>query len=409
MQVTRTDKAAILGVRRCDDGTLRGHAVVARSGILVYNEGGKTIRELVRPETLSKNDSMESLKLRPITNDHPSAKLITPQNVKSYQVGMTGETVNCDGQTLYSSVVINEQGAVSAVSAGKRELSCGYTCDLVDGAGVWMGQRYDREQVNRKYNHVAICDLGRAGAIASLHLDAAAYAEKISILHLDAEDVFEIEGPEIESESGFGADGWKKPLGKLFDGCELFLVDSDYVKKYFDREFKGGHSWAPGYEYIGSKEKSEIWSPLNDSIDSSKSVASHLITEYLSMRYAGLDHDKAHAESSTIEELLGKISPLQSAVKGDNADNNSQGRTPMKVSIRVDGLDYPDQAPEVQKHIEKLDAQIAKITAEATAKEKDLQTKLDAQVATTAAIQAKLDSANAESHPTPRCRNRFKN
>ena len=168
--VERIDKALLIGkVKKTDDGYVKGLACVARSGILEYVEGGKIIRELVRPETLAKADSLETLKMKPITNDHPSVKLLTTENIKQFQVGFTGETVKVDDGLLYSSISINDNKAIQAVDSGKRELSCGYTCNLDESGGVWNGQKYDREQLNRKYNHVAICDLGRAGSVASLH------------------------------------------------------------------------------------------------------------------------------------------------------------------------------------------------------------------------------------------------
>lgn len=173
--VSRIDKARIVGsIKKDDGGALRGTAIVARAGILTYFENGKTIKELVRPETLAHSDSLESLKMKPVTLDHPSVKLVTPQTYKQYSVGLTGETVNCEDGLLYSSMTINDNAAIQAVDGGKRELSCGYTCDLLEQPGTWSnGERYDREQVNRRYNHVAICDLGRAGSVASLHLDSA--------------------------------------------------------------------------------------------------------------------------------------------------------------------------------------------------------------------------------------------
>ena len=46
--VARIDKARIIGlIKQTDDGYLQGTAVVARSGILEYYEGGKIVRELV--------------------------------------------------------------------------------------------------------------------------------------------------------------------------------------------------------------------------------------------------------------------------------------------------------------------------------------------------------------------------
>jgi uncharacterized protein len=172
--VSRIDKARITGgIKRNADGSLQGTAIVARSGILEYFEGGKIIRELIRPEELGKADSIATLQMKPITNDHPSVSAVTPQNVKQFQCGFTGETVSCQDGKLSTTLTINEDGAIQDVSKGKRELSCSYVCQLDDKPGMWEGQRYDREQLNRVYNHVAIVDLGRAGKIASLHLDAA--------------------------------------------------------------------------------------------------------------------------------------------------------------------------------------------------------------------------------------------
>ena len=171
--VSRIDKARIVGkIRRTDEGYLTGEAVVARTGILEYFENGKTVRELVTPDELSKKDSIESLKMKPVTNNHPSVKLLNASNVKEFQVGQTGENIKYDEGLLASPLTITDGRAINDVNAGKRELSCGYTCDLIDESGVWNGERYDRRQVNRRYNHVAICDLARAGSVASLHLDS---------------------------------------------------------------------------------------------------------------------------------------------------------------------------------------------------------------------------------------------
>ena len=57
----------------------------------------------------------------------------------------------------------------------------------------------------------------------------------------------------------------------------------------------------------------------------------------------------------------------------------------MPVTIKIDGIDYPEQAPEVSKHIEKLDAAVVAA-----------QTKLDAETAAHVATKTKLDAANAE-------------
>ena len=200
--VARSDKARIIGkISRNDDGYLQGTAIVARSGILEYFEGGRMVKEYVPPEELARADSLATLRLKPVTNGHPSARLVTPSNVKQFQVGMTGENVHSDGDVLSSTITINDNAAISEVNAGKRELSCGYRCDIVNEPGTTTsGERYDRMQTNRRYNHVAICDLGRAGPVASLNMDEAARTALLASIHLDAADVFETGTPNFRED-----------------------------------------------------------------------------------------------------------------------------------------------------------------------------------------------------------------
>jgi hypothetical protein len=277
--VTRIDKARIVGsISRTDEGYLRGNAVVARTGILEYYENGGVVRELVTSDELFRPDSLETLKMKPVTNNHPSVKLLNASNVKQFQVGYTGENIKRDdGDLLASSITITDGVAIRDVDAGKRELSCGYTCDLIDEKGVWSGQRYDRKQVNRKYNHVAICDLARAGSVASLHLDAS--------------DVYE----------------------------------------------------------------------------------------------------------------CGNVDFKEVAIKTDN-NQPLQRSYVMSVTIKVDGIEYKDQAPEVQRHIEKLDAQVASLDAKIVAAIKadgEKQVKIDALTAERDALKTQLDKAKEDAKTLP--------
>jgi hypothetical protein len=290
--VARSDKARIIGkMFRNDDGYLQGTAIVARSGILEYFEGGRMVKEYVPPEELARADSLATLRLKPVTNGHPSARLVTPSNVKQFQVGMTGENVHSDGDVLSSTITINDNVAISEVNAGKRELSCGYRCDIVNEPGTTTsGERYDRMQTNRRYNHVAICDLGRAGPVAALNMDEAQRNALLGNIHLDAADVFEVGKPDYRNEV-----------------AEVANINPENVK--FD-------------DFSVPQKRSR----------------------------------------------------------------------PMPVTIKIDGIDYPEQAPEVSKHIEKLDAAVVAAKA-ATA---TVQTKLDAETAAHVATKTKLDAANAE-------------
>jgi hypothetical protein len=69
--------------------------------------------------------------------------------------------------------VLTDAKAIEAVEKGdRRELSCGYVCDLEDAPGTWNGQPYDVVQRNIRGNHVAIVDKGRAGPEVRVRLDA---------------------------------------------------------------------------------------------------------------------------------------------------------------------------------------------------------------------------------------------
>lgn len=281
--VARIDKARIVGgIGRTEEGYLRGSAVVARSGILDYFDNGKVVHELIAPDELARADSVESLRMKPVTNNHPSVGQLNASNVKQFQVGYTGERVTCDDGLLVSTLTITDGTAISDVDSGRRELSCGYTCDLIDEPGIWNGQRYDRRQTNRKYNHVAICDLARAGSVATLHLDAA--------------DVYEC-----------GAADFR-------DGAPTIRTDNDNNQPFQQRSYV------------------------------------------------------------------------------------------MPVSIKVDGIEYKEQAPEVQRHIEKLDAQIASLNAkvtEITKESGDRQVKIDALTAERDTIKTQLEKAKEDAKSIP--------
>jgi hypothetical protein len=179
---------------RTPEGFLRGRAVVTSVGVFEYRDGlsGKVSRELRLPEEVFAYDSIESLKLKPLTNDHPS-KAVTPDNVKDFQVGSLGDNPSSttqeynyggqwipreritDGFHLAIDMVVTEAQAIDAVINGKDALSCGYVCDLerADDNARWCGMAYDFIQRNIRYNHVALVDNARAGDAARIRMDSA--------------------------------------------------------------------------------------------------------------------------------------------------------------------------------------------------------------------------------------------
>lgn len=181
-QVQRCDYAAgkVGKMSRTDEGYLKGSAAVAKVGVLQYIQPDGTIRrELVPAETLFNKDSMDTLKLQPVTDRHPPEVLLDKRTVKRRKVGSTGEVIREDNSFLVTSLVITDEDSIEEVLSGREQLSPGYKVDLVMQSGVFNGERYDAVQINRKYNHVAICDRARGGADLKINLDHVTDLERV--------------------------------------------------------------------------------------------------------------------------------------------------------------------------------------------------------------------------------------
>ncbi len=204
MTVTRFDTAPLPRVRRTAEGYLRGEAVVTRTGVFRYiNADGTERRELRHPDDILQEDSLGSMKMIPVTIDHPR-EIVGSGNAASLQVGMTGETVRADGSQIVASLTITSAAGIAAVQRGDQQLSLGYHLDLEEEAGTYEGEAYTHRQRNVRYNHLALVRKARAGDAARLNLDGAAILSKesemtdktmarvaIRGLHYDAE-------PEVE-------------------------------------------------------------------------------------------------------------------------------------------------------------------------------------------------------------------
>jgi hypothetical protein len=176
---------------RTTEGFLTGRAIVTSAGVFTYrHEDGSVTRELRLPEEVFATDSLNSMKLKPVTNDHPTEK-VTPDNTQELAVGSLGSNPSStaqertwdgytpmdkltDGLHVAIDMTVNRADAIDDVVNGKRALSMGYECE-VEKAGegaTWCGMAYDHIQRSIRYNHCAIVDIARAGDAAQIHLDS---------------------------------------------------------------------------------------------------------------------------------------------------------------------------------------------------------------------------------------------
>jgi hypothetical protein len=173
--VARFDRGQVKGdAFITDEGYIKANAIVTRTGVFLYKNPDGTIRkELRHPDEVFKTDSLDSMKMIPVTNGHPQERLVSAENAKRLAIGYTGETITQDGEFVLSNLVITDLASVKDVTdKNRRELSLGYTVDLIPEEGSYNGQPYNFRQSNIKYNHLSIVDNARAGSEARIALDS---------------------------------------------------------------------------------------------------------------------------------------------------------------------------------------------------------------------------------------------
>lgn len=130
---------------------------------------------VLRPaEELSDPECIESLRLLPWTNDHPSMLLgpgegqVRPED-KGIE-GVLGEQIYFDdvSQILRGNVKVFSKAHTDRVDAGKIELSLGYKCIYAYEPGTWNGIPYLYVQRKIRGNHFSSVDQGRMGPDVSV-------------------------------------------------------------------------------------------------------------------------------------------------------------------------------------------------------------------------------------------------
>lgn len=211
IEVARYDRGSMPGEAEVtEEGYVKAKAIVTRCGVFLYkNADGSVRKELRHPDEVLKMDSLESMKMVPVVNGHPPERLVNADNAKRLAVGYTGETVETQMPYVLANLIITDKSMVDdIVSKKKRELSLGYTVDLVEEPGLYYGEPYDCIQTNIKYNHLALVDKARAGPEARIALDGD-----------DAIEIFKEEADTMAKQK------------KLKIDTEEYLVDNDVAGK----------------------------------------------------------------------------------------------------------------------------------------------------------------------------------
>jgi hypothetical protein len=169
-----TDRLTLDKPRRTADGYVGVHARAARSGVYQYlgreldPEGKKFAADQIvnvyrPPEEVFDKASLGSFVCKPITDDHP-ADAVDATNWRKLARGTIMGAAK-DGEYVGFDLAFLDADAIKAVDEGKRELSAGYSLDLMIEDGTAPdGTVYQAVQRNIRGNHVAIVAKGRAGS-----------------------------------------------------------------------------------------------------------------------------------------------------------------------------------------------------------------------------------------------------
>ena len=159
-----------------DEGYILFEDVVfSRSGVQEYyayelgmppgldNDPLQVVRVYRPIEEVTSKESIDSIRLKPVTNDHPSS-FVDMENYKAVQVGTAGEEIIIRDNHLVGKIILNDKKAIEDYALGKREISLGYSAEYEFVSGETSeGETYDAIQRNIRVNHVALVDKGRCG------------------------------------------------------------------------------------------------------------------------------------------------------------------------------------------------------------------------------------------------------
>lgn len=125
----------------------------------VYNDGDQSEIDVDRkPEQVFSPEAMASFENKPVTIEHPDDN-VTPENYRDLAVGFVRDVhrgMYQDSPVMMGTIVLTDSEAIKDVMDGDEiYLSCGYDCDVTEGEHP--------EQMNIRGNHVALCEVPRAG------------------------------------------------------------------------------------------------------------------------------------------------------------------------------------------------------------------------------------------------------
>lgn len=317
MNVARFDKASLQpSSQMLENGFLKGKAIVTRCGIFQYMNPDGTIRnELRHPDDVLDAISLESMKMLPVTNDHPQDKLVTVENSRRLAMGYTGEMIEHDGNNILTNFVITDAELINQITKnGKNQLSLGYQTDLIEEMGEWQGTPYTMRQKNIRYNHLAVVNRARAGELAKIALDSQD-AFEIDIIEKEAQRpmktiVIDNMEMEVDEKVADSFEKLRKDLKNLEDEKKRIMDEIEMIKKKLDKTEGERDSY---------KEKAKESETKKDSDEFERRVRERIQLVNQASKLVDSETSKRFDSMSDLDVMKNVISFKSKSVKLDDA------------------------------------------------------------------------------------------
>ena len=214
-----------------ETGFVRVWGQASQVGTLVYGVADGAPRdgwtEFVPPETIFEQAALDTLINAPVTLQHPP-EFLDASNTARFQIGSIIELAPLpDEGVLRVRVLLTDKDAIVEVRSGREiELSLGYTALVGGDPGEFEGVVFDAIQLQRRYNHLAIVTVARAGPANALdRVDA----------HLRLARLFRADGLRIQLRTGekqVPNSARKKVDAELKIGDATFNVDQEVLDAF---------------------------------------------------------------------------------------------------------------------------------------------------------------------------------
>ncbi len=280
-------------------------------------------------EELSDPDTINSFKILPWTDEHPT-KLLGSESAgripaeKKGVHGVTGQEIYYKDGILYGNIKMFGEGLQNLVDSGeKKEISLGYGCRYELSSGIWNGKRYDVKQVNIRGNHLASVPQGRMGPDVAV-LDHLTFTFDAKDIHMAEEPEKELTMDEVTS--------WMKENGPKMSKMQAMV----------DKHFGGDKSAKDAEE----KEKEEAEKAAKDAEEKEK--ADKEASDKCAADKAAKDAEEAAKKEkdgmdSAFKALNAKIEALEKGgVKAIFSQIKQRDELARKISQHVGAFDHSE-------------------------------------------------------------------